>query len=142
MSYMLIGCAGIECDKIDESVKVCSYINYSVKNYVYLEVMESLSKDELKLILVSSHNRYEIDYGSKIINFLIDGKIYSFLCNSFFTIGYGDNVSEVNSVYIDSKFIDIIVNSKKCLFNIEGKESFISKSDKKGIIKLLKEKCQ
>ena len=130
------GCVGTICETEKYSkIKTCVYRNYIIKNYVYAEF--SKSKDGLLLTLVSSHNRYEVEHYNKTINFLIDGKLYSRVCRSFFCIGYNDNVKEVNSVFLDKKFVNLIVNSKECLFNILDKESYISKLDKEGMMNLL-----
>jgi len=130
------GCAGIICE-IDKysKTKTCVYKNNIIKNYVYAEF--SKSKDGLRLELFSSLNRLDVVYDYKTIDFMIDGKKYSRACGSQLYIGYGDNMKEINSVFLDKSFIKLIVNSKECKFNILDKESYISKSDKKGMMNLL-----
>lgn len=130
------GCVGIICetDKYSKT-KTCVYKNNIIKNYVYAEF--SKSKDGLLFTLLSNRCRFELEYGNKTINFLIDGKLYSRVCSSSLHIGYGDNVKEFNSVFLDKKFVNLIVNSKECKFNILNKESYISKSDKEGMMNLL-----
>ena len=131
------GCAGRIICKSDKysKIKTCVYRNYIIKNYVYAEF--SKSKDGLLFTLLNNRCRYELEYGNKTINFLIDGKLYSRVCRSSIHIGYNTNVKEFNSVFLDKKFVNLIVNSKECLFNILDKESYISKSDKEAMINLL-----
>ena len=131
MFFLLSGCSGLIC-KTDEP---CVYRNNFIKKFVYAEFTKE--KDGLRLELFSSLNRLDVVYDYKTIDFMIDGKKYSHVCSSSLHIGYGDNMKEINSVFLDKKFVNLIVNSKKCKFKLLGKESYISKSDKEGMNLLL-----
>jgi hypothetical protein len=72
-------------------------------------------------------------------DFTIDGKFYNRRCTSHTVIClYMINNIEYTYIFVDEKFTNLIINSKKCVFRVFDRNIIINKQDKEGIKELIK----